>query len=373
MSRYVSPKIETLTRGALLDLQFQKLLFFLERVYKENPFWKEKFDEAKVDLGKIKSIDDFQRAIPFSDKKSILKDQEAFPMYGKRLGVPLEEVTEFHLSSGTSGLAQEVHSYTAWDVEVAGTVLLYHLIWAGLQKGDAVAVTLPMNTTGFPLAVFSAIRKLGGKPFMIGTFDNKTRLETMHQFPIRYLFSTPVYLSRLVEVCEEMGVVPGEYLNTLTTIGLSAGSYPLFWARRMEEIWQTSLSEFYACSGAGGAMSATCEKGLFGSKDKGSRGGMHLLENVYLIEVLNPETLKPVEPGETGEVVVTNLDKIAEPVVRYRTRDTARYLGADCSCGRPFASIECGSIGRLDDMIKVRGINIWPVTFDEMIFSRDEG
>ena len=176
MKRYVSPKIETMTRGALLDLQFQKLRFFLERVYKDNPFWKEKFDEAKVDLRKIKSIDDFQRAIPFSDKKSILEDQETYPMYGKRLGVPLEEVTEFHLSSGTSGLAQEVHSYTAWDVEVSGTVLLYHLIWAGLQKGDAVAITLPMNTTGFPLAVFSAIRKLGGNPFMIGTFDNKTRL-----------------------------------------------------------------------------------------------------------------------------------------------------------------------------------------------------
>ncbi|MFH1489394.1 MAG: AMP-binding protein, partial [Pseudomonadota bacterium] len=210
------------------------------------------------------------------------------------------------------------------------------------------------------------------KPFMIGTYDNRTRLETMHRFPIRYLFSTPVYLTRLVEVCEEMGVAPGEYLSTLTTVGLSAGSYPLFWARRMEELWQTSLSEFYACSGAGGAVSTTCEKGIFGSEDKGARGVMHMLENVYLVEVLNPETLKPVEPGEEGEVVVTNLDKIAEPVVRYRTRDTARYMGVDCSCGRPFASIECGSIGRLDDMIKVRGINIWPVTFDELIFLRNE-
>ena len=224
MTRYVSPKIESMTRKELLDLQFKKLIFFLERVYRENPYWREKFDKARVDLKKIKGIDDFRHAIPFSDKKSILEDQEAFPMYGKRLGVPLVDVTEFHLSSGTSGLAQEVHSYTAEDVELSGTVLLYHYIWAGLQKGDAVAITWPLSTTGFPLAAFSAIRKLGGKPFMIGAFDNKTRLETMHRFPIKYVFVTPVYLTRLVEVCEEMGVVPGDYLSTLTTIGLSAGS-----------------------------------------------------------------------------------------------------------------------------------------------------
>jgi phenylacetate-CoA ligase len=99
---------------------------------------------------------------------------------------------------------------------------------------------------------------------------------------------------------------------------------------------------------------------------------MHFFETHYVIEVLNPDTLKPVNPGEEGELVVTNLDKIAEPVVRYRTGDRARYLGTDCSCGRPFAIIECGSIGRLDDMIKIRGINIWPVTFDEIIFSRPQ-
>jgi phenylacetate-CoA ligase len=356
----------------LLYLQFKKLQFFLERVYEQNPYWREKFDEAKVDIKKIKSIEDFQGRIPFSDKGSILEDQEAFPMYGKRLGVPLEDVTEFHLSSGTSGLAQEVHSYTAEDVELAGTLLLYHFIWAGLKKGDAVAVTLPFSTTGFPLAAFSAIRKLGGKPFMIGTFDNRTRLETMHRFPVKYVQVTPVYLTRLVEVCEDMGVEPGAYVGTLAAIGVSAGSYPVFWARKMEDLWQTCLSEFYACSGAGGAIAATCEQGIFESEDKKRRGGMHLYEHIYVVEILNPETLKPVAPGEDGEVVVTNLDKIAEPVVRYRTRDTARYLGADCPCGRPFAMIECGSIGRRDDMIKVRGINIWPVTFDELVFSREE-
>ncbi|MFH1489163.1 MAG: hypothetical protein ABII06_09675, partial [Pseudomonadota bacterium] len=208
MKRYLSPKIETMSRKELLDLQFKKLIFFLERVDRDNPYWKEKFDEAGVDIKKIRSLEDFRDTVPFSDKNSVLEDQTAFPMYGRRLGVPLDQVTEFHLSSGTSGLAQEVHSYTAEDVELSGTVLLYHFIWAGLNKGDDVAITLPFNTTGFPLAAFSAIRKLGGKPFMIGTYDNRTRLETMHRFPIRYLFSTPVYLTRLVEVCEEMGVAP---------------------------------------------------------------------------------------------------------------------------------------------------------------------
>lgn len=135
MKRYVSPKIENMTRKELLDLQFEKLLFFLERCYQNNPYWKERFDQARVNLKKIKSFEDFQESIPFSDKKGILKDQEAFPMYGKRLGVPLNDVTQVHLSSGTAGLAQEVHSYIDEDVELSGTVFLYHFIWAGLKKG----------------------------------------------------------------------------------------------------------------------------------------------------------------------------------------------------------------------------------------------
>lgn len=207
---------------------------------------------------------------------------------------------------------------------------------------------------------------------MIGTLDTKNRLDIMHRYSIKYFLSTPVYLTRLVEVCEEIGKDPHEYLNSLTSIGVSAGSYPVFWAKKMEEIWRTKLSEFYGCSGAGGIVSATCERGIFNSEDKKDHGGMHLYENLFLVEVLNPDTLMPVNPGEEGELVITNLDKIAEPVVRYRTRDRARYLGIHCSCGRPFASIECGTIGRLDDMIKVRGINIWPETFDEIIFSKGE-
>ncbi len=370
MKRYISPKIENMSRKELLDLQFRKLLFFLDGAYQNNPSWKEKFDQAGVDLKKIKSWGDFQESIPFSDKKSVLEDQERFPMCGKRLGVPFDDVTQFHLSSGTSGQAQEVHSYTSGDVELSGTIILYHFIWAGLKRGDAIAITFPFSVTGFPLAAFSGIQKLGGKPFMIGTLDNKTRLEMMHRFSINYLFSTPIYLTRLVEICDEMGKVPGEYVNSLTTIGLSAGSYPLFWARKMEEIWDTTLSEFYACSGVGGVVSATCENGVFSGEERAGPGSMHMYENHYVVEVLDPDTLKPVNPGEEGELVITNLDKIAEPVIRYRTRDRARYLGVCCSCGRPFASIECGTIGRLDDMIKVRGINIWPTTFDEIIFSR---
>lgn len=369
--RYLSEPIETMSRKGLEELQFRKLRSFLDAVYQKNIFYKEKFDKVGVRVEKINSLDDFRKFIPFSNKKEFLQDQENFPIYGRRIGVPLSEVIEFHLSSGTSGLGQEIYAFTAADVEYNGTGMAHHFVWSGIEYGDGVAVTLPVSITGAPFSLMAGIRKLGCKPFMIGTLDSKKRLEIMHRFRVNYFIATPIYLTRMMVTLEEMGAVPKEYLSELKTIALSAGSYPLEWAKKMEEIWGTKLSEFYACSAASSVIAPTCEKGIFSEGEK--RGYLHLLENHFVIEVLDPETLQPVKSGEEGELVVTTLDKIASPVVRFRTSDKVRFFSHDhCRCGRPFDLIECGTIGRFDDMIKVKGMNIWPQALDEVMFSYSE-
>jgi phenylacetate-CoA ligase len=370
--RYLSEPIETMTRKELEDFQLRKLKFFLNAVYKKNVFYREKFDKEGVRIDKIRSLEDFRRIVPFSYKKEFLKDQEDFPVYGRRLGVPLSEIVEFHLSSGTSGIGQEIYGFTATDVEYNGIGMGHHLFWSGLGYGDSVAVTQPLQITGAPYSYLAGIRKLGCKPFMIGTLDGKKRLEIMHRFGVNYFLATPVYLTRIMVTLDEMKVIPKEYISGLKTIALSAGSYPLEWAQRMEEIWGVRFSEFYACSSASSVVAPTCEMGIFRGRER-RRGYLHLLENLYVVEVLDPDTLRPVESGEEGELVITTLDKVASPVVRFRTADKVRFFSHDhCECGRPFNLIECGSIARFDDMVKVKAMNIWPQAMDEVLFSYPE-
>lgn len=370
--RYLSEPIETMSRKELEEFQFRKLKFFLNAVYQKNVFYRKKFDKEGVKIEKIRSLEDFREIVPFSNKKEFFKDQEDFPIYGRRMGVPLSEVVEFHLSSGTSGIGQEIYAFTAADVEYNGIGMAHHLVWAGIGYGDSVAVTQPLQITGAPYSYLAGIRKLGCKPFMIGTLDGKKRLEIMNRFKVNYFLATPVYLTRIMVTLEEMNVWPKGYIPELKTIALSAGSYPLEWAQKMEEIWGVKFSEFYAGSAASSVIAPTCEKGIFRGEEK-RRGYLHLLENLFVIEVLNPETLQPVKPGEEGELVVTTLDKVASPVVRFRTADKVRFFSHDyCDCGRPFNLIECGSIARFDDMVKVKAMNIWPQAMDEALFSHPE-
>ena len=370
--RYFSEPIETMSRKELEELQFRKLKSFLNKVYQNNSYYRKEFDAAGLKPEKIRDFDDFRELVPFSDKKGFLKNQEEFPIYGTRIGAPLSEVFEFHLSSGTSGLGQEIYAFTAADVEFSGTGWDYHFVWSGIEKGDALVQTQPVSVSGAPHSFMAGVRKLGCKPFMIGPLDTVGRLETMHRFGVNYFLATPVYLTRMMATLEEMDVKPKEYLPELKTVGISAGSYPLKWAQQMQAIWGTKLSEFYACSAAGSAVAPSCEKGIFDSKGQ-NRGHLHLLENHFVIEVLNPETLQPVQPGEEGELVITTLDKVASPVVRFRTADKVRFFTHDyCDCGRPFNLIECGTIARFDDMIKIKGLNIWPQALDETLFYYSE-
>lgn len=368
---YWSKPVETLSRKELQDLQLRKLQAFLAETCRRNGFYRERFERQGLKPEDIRSLEDFRRLVPFSDKKDFLEDQNRHPVYGTRIGVPLREVVEFHLSGGTSGSGQEIYAFTAADMECAATSFGYHFVWSGIEYGDMLAMTLPVSTGGASLSFMAGARKLGCKPLMLGGLDAGKRLELMHRFGAHYLFVTPVYLARLASALEEMNLDPKDYLSSLKTINLSAGSHPIEWAQQMEDSWGAKLSETYACASASAVVAVTCENGVF-NRERG-RGYLHLLENHFVIEVLDPETHEPVPSGGEGELVVTTLDKVASPVIRFRTADKVRYVShVNCSCGRPFDAIECGSIARLDDMVKVKGTNVWPQALDDVVFAHPE-
>jgi phenylacetate-CoA ligase len=173
---------------------------------------------------------------------------------------------------------------------------------------------------------------------------------------------------RLTKVASEMGLVPRRDTPNLRVAMLAGESYPLEWALAAQEFWGIRLTEVYGSTQ--GAFAVTCEHGV---RRGSERGSMHNPDWDLLLEVVDPSTGAPVAPGETGEAIITTLVREASPTIRFRTGDLVRLLPHDgCPCGRQTVAIEAGTIGRLDDMIKVKGMNIWPAAVDSVIFAARE-
>jgi phenylacetate-CoA ligase len=164
----------------------------------------------------------------------------------------------------------------------------------------------------------------------------------------------------------DRGVRPQDVLPNLKALFIAGESYTIDWATRATEYWGATLSEWYGSMQGGLNQCFSCERGVV---PDGARGALHCMEHRILCEVLDPDTGEQVAPGGEGEMVITSLYKEGFPVIRFRTGDRVRYLGMSCPCGRPFASIEAGTIARYDDMMKIRGQNLWPEAVDRIVFA----
>jgi phenylacetate-CoA ligase len=175
----------------------------------------------------------------------------------------------------------------------------------------------------------------------------------------------------LTEAFRRRGIRPAELLPMMRGIFIVAEGYPAEWVRGIEDAWQCRVHEGYGSTQGAGFVCSTCEHGAV--RGDGRRGLMHVFEWLNYAEVIDPETGVPVGPGEEGEIVLTNLDIQGSPVIRFATRDKGRWFPHDaCDCGRPWHCIEAGGVGRYDDMLKIRGNNVWPLTVDQVIFAHPE-
>ena len=188
---------------------------------------------------------------------------------------------------------------------------------------------------------------------------------------MNFIYASTNYLHTLTEAICRRGLEPKRAFPTLRTLFIAAEGYPLEWAERIEALWGCRLQEGYGSTQCAGFGGSTCADGAI--TPRGERGLMHLFEWETLFEVIDPATLDPVRSGETGELVVTNLSIEGSPVIRFRTGDSARFIShQDTGSGRAWNAIECGTIGRFDDMLKIRGNNVWPSAIDAAVFSFGE-
>ncbi len=365
--RYYNRDIETMSREDFLEYQWRELQKQIRYTYEKSGLCQRQFKQAKITPDDIKTREDFTNKVPYTTKQDMVADQGEDPPYGTRLVVPENEICIIWLTSGTSGKGQEVHTLTRedWDFFLEAPAMIY--TWSGWQKGDKAMNPLPLGMTAASPFHYLGLERVGCSVLNLGSYDTKTKLEYMKRFKITGIFATPAYLDTLTGEAEEMGLDPARDLS-VERILIAIQSYPLSFIYKMEEKWNAKIYDYYGSTQY--AVGSTCEKGAaIGDQ----RGFYHLFDFMALHEIIDPETGQPVDPGEVGEMVVTPLNRKASPFLRFKLADRVRYFPHDaCDCGRPFDLMEAGTISRYDDMMKIKGINIWPETIDEIVLTKEE-
>jgi phenylacetate-CoA ligase len=365
-------RISGMGREALEAHQLARVQKLCARLYAKSDFYRARMDEGGLTGGAVDSLDRFAKAMPTSDKKAFLADQQAHPPFGTRLGVDRDEVVHISMTSGTSGQGQEIYGRTQRDVHMLG--YLHALPWfmAGLRKGDVALNCVPaggMTTGGWGPG--EAIRILGATPFHVGgNLSTDAKIDLMLKLGgIHFIYASTNYLHTLTEALLAKGIAPREAFPDMHGLFIAAEGYPVEWAEKIEGHWGCRLQEGYGSTQLNGFGASTAAAGVH--RD-GERGIMRLFEWEHLVEILDPVTLEPVKPGEVGEMVVTNLSVEGSPVVRFRTGDAARFIPWQDAAGGAWNAIECGTIGRFDDMMKIRGNNVWPAMIDAAVFAHGE-
>jgi phenylacetate-CoA ligase len=366
--------LAALSRAELETIQLRKLRRQLVRLHATNPYYRRRLDSAKIAPEALASLDLFRARVPLSTKADFLADQTEHPPFGLRLGIPREQVALVNMTGGTSGQGQEIYGRSQRDVYVQG---YYHALpWflAGLRPGDIAINCVPaggLTTGGWGPA--EGLRIVGATAFHVGgTLSTDAKIDLMLRIGgINFIYASTNYLHTLTEALLRRGLEPKQTFPTLRTLFIAAEGYPLEWAERIETLWGCRLQEGYGSTQCAGFGASTCADGVIAPR--GGRGLMHMFEWETLFEVVDPNTLEPVRSGETGELVVTNLSIEGSPVIRFRTGDAARFIAhQDTGSGRAWNAIECGTIGRFDDMLKIRGNNVWPSAVDAAVFSFGE-
>lgn len=367
---YYDRAADTMPRDEKRAMVLHKLRTLLERLLATNAYYGPRLKAAGVRMEDIKTLDDFRKRVPFTTKSDLVADQERKPVFGTRLGVPEQEIAQIHMTSGTSGIGQEVSPLSRNDVYYTGLGFAYQIHAAGVLPGDICAHMWPVATMPGGLAAIEGLRMLQANPMILGIFDTKKKLQTMVRFNVHHVFTTPAYLTRLSLVANELGIEPKRDLPRLKAIALSTEAFPPVWAQQMEEFWGARLQDCYGSTQLGSVFAYTAERGV---APGGVRGVYHTLDHVSHAEIIDPETGEEVEYGEYGEPVLTPLWREAAPVLRFRSGDRVRRLPPTTEIdGRTCDTWEMGTISRLDDMIKMKATNIWPSTIDEVMFSHVE-
>ena len=353
--RYFEESVETLPRKALETLQIEKLCSMLEQIYGRNRFYTDKFNAAGIHPDSIQTLDDLKR-LPLTSKSELVQAQSDALPFGSNTTFKESAYSRFHQTSGTTGTPLRVlDTPESWDWW--GRCWGYVLAGAGLTENDRLFVPFSFGPfIGFWAAVEGA-QKINALMIPGGGRDSLQRLHLMKELGATAMCCTPTYALRLAEVAQESSFDLSEIpLRTLIHAGEPGANVPATKAR-IESVWNAKCYDHAGASEIG-AHSFECEV---------QPNGTHVTESEFIVEVLNPETLEPVPAGEQGELIITNLGRIGYPVIRYRSGDLVVLNQQKCTCGRSYARFEGGVLGRADDMVVVRGINVFPSAVENLV------
>ncbi|ADI27025.1 phenylacetate--CoA ligase family protein [Geobacillus sp. C56-T3] len=336
---------------SLKQYQLHKINELLVFVTQFNEFYREKLRDICLP---IQTMDDF-RKLPFTTKEELVQDQHLYPPFGRNHCYPETSYVRYHQTSGTSGKPLKIldteESWNWWRdcwVEVLKS--------SGVTNRDRLFLAFSFGPfIGF-WSAYEAAKKMGTLVIPGGGQSSKERLSSMIENRATVLLCTPSYALHLAEVAEEMGIdLPSTPIRAIITAGEPGGSVPST-REQIEMRWGAAVYD-HAGMTEMGAYGYSCS----------ARNGLHINEAQFLAEIIDPETLQPVKEGERGELVLTNFSRYGYPLIRYRTRDIVLCSSAPCSCGNPYRFLPGGIIGRADDMVVVRGVNIFPSSIETIV------
>ena len=352
-SAYFQPEIETLSVSAIRDLQLKGLREMLQRCM-QSEFYRRRFREAGVSPEDIRSLDDLQR-LPFTTKEDL---RENYP-FGLCC-VPLQECVRLHSSSGTTGNPTVV-LHTRRDLDDWATAVARCLWMVGSRPDDVFQNSAGYGMFTAGLGFQYGAEKVGMLTVPAAAGNTLRQIKFIKDFGTTVLHAIPSYASRIYEVMRQEGVDPVRDTR-LRVLCIGAEPHSEEQRRRIEENLHVKAYNSYGISAMmGPGVAFECPE----------QNGLHIWEDYFIAEIIDPVTLQPVPDGEMGELVITTLKREAMPLVRYRTRDLTRFLPGDCPCGRHHRRL-ARLQGRSDDMIILKGVNIFPIQIEKILLSFPE-
>ncbi len=343
---YWQKELETIPRAELAKLQTERLARTVAWA-QAAPFYKERL--AGIDPADIKSPDDVRR-LPFTTKQDL---RAAFP-FG-HLAVAKSQAVRLHASSGTTGTPTAVY-HTKRDLQTWANLVARSLFMAGVRPGDVFQNVVGYGLFTGGLGMHYGAERLGALVIPAGTGNSRRQISLMRQFGVTVAHLIPSYALKLAGTFRELGLDPKRD-TSLRLMIIGAEPHTDQARRRIEETYGVTAINSYGLSEMNGpGVAFECSR----------QNGMHLWEDAFLLEVLDPETLEPKAPGEVGEIVLTTLTRRAMPLIRYRTRDLAAVMEGPCPCGRSHRRLS-RIAGRSDDMFIIKGVNVYPMQVEAVL------
>lgn len=342
------PEMECASRDYLHAVQSQRLLKAVKIAYENIPFYRNKFDEMGLQPQDIHSIDDIHK-LPFTVKTD-LRDHYPFGLFA----VPQSELVRIHASSGTTGKPTVV-GYTAHDIQVWADGAARAIAAAGGTRDDIIHVAYGYGLFTGGLGLHYGAERLGATALPVSSGNTKRQIQLLQDFGSNILCCTPSYAMFIGETVRNMGIDPKTLKVRAGIFGAEPWTEPM--RREVERLLDIKAHDIYGLSEiAGPGVAYDCEM----------QSGMHINEDYFYPEVIDPDTLQPVPDGEYGELVFTCIGKEALPLLRYRTRDICALMRTPCSCGRTTIRMTKPR-GRSDDMLIIRGVNVFPSQVEHVL------